>query len=179
MAGLFLASIFLFMKFQPNGTISSAAIPMCSAKAVAWVQLQFSSFDQISFTLMGLLVTFSGGNLFGKKTSFRRSVKLPKFPPQSTSRRLLTTLFGAVGADRKNLRLSVSPPVLKVFRVNGASLRSITFTGASKRNCLRLDQKSSGMRWAGVPKSGNAARGTGITSSGPVRFGLLSSSGRR
>src|SRR5208282_1810185 len=105
MAGLFLASIFLFMKFQPNGTISSATIPMCSANAVAWVQLQFSSFDQMSFTLIGLLVTFNGGNFLGKNSSFNRSEKLPKFPPQSTSRRLLTTFLGAVGEDRKNFRL--------------------------------------------------------------------------
>ncbi len=79
------------------------------ANAVACVQLQFSSFDQMSFTLIGLLVTRNGGSFVGKKSSLTRSLKLPKFPPQSTSRRLLTTLFGAAGADTKNFRLSASP----------------------------------------------------------------------
>src|ERR1700730_19099119 len=111
----------------------------------------------------------SGAGLLGEKNSFNRSGKLPKLPPQSTSSRLLIGAFDAAGADRKNRRFSFSPEPNEDF-VNGTSSRSIILTGRSNRNCLKLDQKSSGIRCAGVPKSGSASRETGITSSGPVRF---------
>src|SRR5271168_121753 len=119
-----------------------------------------------------------GAGLLGEMNSFSRSRKLPKFPPQSTSNPLLIGAFEAGGADRKNLRFSLSPEPNDDF-VNGTSLRSVILTGRSTRNCLRLDQKSFGIICAGLSKSGSASRDTGITSSGPVRFGRLNSSGSK
>src|SRR6516225_9713708 len=100
----------------------------------------------MSLTFTGWIPGGRGAGLDGRKNSLRRSVKPPKLPPQSTSRRLLTTRFETLGAERKN---------------------------------LRFYQKSSGMRWAGVPKSGIAESDTGTISSGPERLGFLKSSGRR
>jgi len=112
------------------------------------------------------------------KNSFSRSPKLPKLPPQSTSSLLLIAVFGAAGEARKKLRFSRNPEPNFTFP-NGASARSLILMGRSKRNCFRLDQKLSAIRMAGVPNCGSAEFGTGIASSGPVRFGFLISSGRR
>src|SRR5208283_4552001 len=161
-----------------NGVIRRATTPACTAKAIAWVQPKFSSLDQMSLTLTGLIPGGRGACFGGLKKSLMRSVNPPKFPPQSTSRRLFTTVLGAAGAEKKNFRLSPNPEP-KEFLVKGASGRSITLTGRSKRNCFRLDQKLSAIRMSGVPKFGSAELGTGITSSGPLRLGLLISSGRR
>src|SRR6266481_123525 len=157
-----------------NGTIKSA---MITARAMACVQPKFSSLDQISFTWTGLIPAGITARV-GEKNSFNCPMKPPKLPPQSTSRRLLIGLLRTLGPERKNFRFSPRPEP-KVFLVKGTSLRSMILTGRSRRNCFRLDQKSSGIRWAGVPKSGSALLGTGIISSGPERFGLLSSFGRR
>src|SRR6516165_7500509 len=143
-----------------------------------WVQPKFSSLDQMSLTFTGWIPGGRGAGLEGLKNSLRRSLKLPKFPPQSTSRRLLTTFFETLGAARKNLRFSAMLEPNE-FLVNGTSERSTILTGRSKRNCLKFDQKSSGSRWAGVPNSGIAESGTGIISAGFDRLGLLTSSGRR
>src|SRR6516162_8153525 len=143
-----------------------------------WVQPKFSSLDQMSLTFTGWIPGGRGAGLEGLKNSLRRSLKPPKLPPQSTSRRLLTTFFETLGAERKNLRFSAIPEP-KAFLVKGTSERSTILTGRSKRNCLRFDQKSSGMRWAGVPKSGIAESDTGTICSGPERLGFLNSSGRR
>src|SRR5208283_3477580 len=132
----------------------------------------------MSLTFTGLIPGGRGGCLEGWKNSFRRSVKLPKLPPQSTSRRLLTTVLETAGAEKKNRKLSRMPEP-KVFLVNGTSLRSVILTGRSVRNCFRLDQKLSGIKCDGTPKSGNAAFETGIISSGPERLGRPTSSGRR
>src|SRR5271165_3284366 len=166
------------VKVMINGVISKATMPACTAKAIAWVQPKFSSLDQISFTLIGLIPGGNGACFGGLKKSFKRSPKPPKLPPQSTSSRLFTGPLGVAGEEKKNLRFSVSPEP-KEFFVNGTSARSTIFTGRSRRNCFRLDQKLSGMRSAGLPKFGNAELGTGMTSSGPVRLGRLNSSGRR
>src|SRR5262249_26672183 len=45
----------------------------------------------------------------------------------------------------------------KLVCVNGASLRSRTLMGRSVKNCLRLDQKSSGIKIAGRPNLGTCA----------------------
>src|SRR6516164_2804935 len=100
----------------------------------------------------------SGAGFGGLKKSLIRLPNPPKLPPQSTSSRLLTTCLGAAGADKKNFRFSARPEP-KEFFVNGTSLRSITLTGRSKRNCFRFDQKLSGIRISGVTKSGRAELG--------------------
>src|SRR6516225_613861 len=120
----------------------------------------------------------SGGGFDGLKNSFRRSVKLPKLPPQSTSKRLLIGVLGVAGEEKKNLRFSETPEP-KLVCVNGMPFRSTIFIGRSRRNCLRLDQKSSGMRCAGLPKLGMAPAGVGIISVGRGLFGRFSSSGIR
>src|ERR1700675_3557880 len=160
-----------------NGTIKSAMITAWAARAIAWVQPKFSSLDQISFTWTGLIPAGITARV-GEKNSFNCSTKPPKLPPQSTSSRLSTGVLRTLGPERKNFRFSRRPEP-KEFLVKGTSVRSMILTGRSRRNCFRLDQKSSGIRCAGVPKSGSALLGTGITSSGPERFGLLSSFGRR
>ncbi len=174
---LFFAWVVVGSMLVRNGTISNAIIPAWTARAIAWVQPKFSSLDQISFTGTGLIPAGITARV-GEKNSFNCPMKPPKLPPQSTSRRLFMGPLRAFGADRKNLRFSPRPEP-KAFLVKGTSLRSMILTGRSRRNCFRLDQKSSGIRWAGVPKSGSALFGTGIISSGPERFGLLSSFGRR
>src|SRR5215469_16380546 len=122
----------------------------------------------MSLTFTGWIPGGRGAGLDGRKNSLRRSVKPPKLPPQSTSRRLLTTAFETLGAERKNLRFSAMPEP-KEFLVKGTSERSTILTGRSKRNCLRFDQKSSGI----------ADSDTGTICSGPERLGFLNSSGRR
>src|ERR1700739_1918308 len=166
------------VKLMMNGVTSSATTPACTANAMACVQPKSSSLDQMSLTLTGLIPGGSGAGFGGLKKSLKRSPKPPKLLPHSTSRRLFVGPLGAAGAEMKNFKFSAIPEP-KEFFVKGTSLRSTTFTGRSKRNCLRLDQKLSGIRIAGVPKSGSAALDTGMTSSGPERLGLLNSSGSR
>src|SRR5258708_15516566 len=102
----------------------------------------------------------------------------PKLQLQPTSSRLLMGPLRALGPYRKNFRFSPKAEP-KEFFVKGTSLRSMILTGRSVRNCFKLDQKSSGMRCAGIPKFGKAFLGTAIASSGPERFGFRSSFGRR
>src|SRR5271168_644805 len=124
------------------------------------VHPKFSSFVQMSFTFTGLLVKFAGGSFGGKKASLRRIPNPPKFAPQETARRLFTGPFGTGRELKKSLKLSKTPVPNPGF-TNGASARSRTFTGRSVKNCLRLDQKLSGMSSAGAPNLGTAAAGTG------------------
>src|SRR5260370_38785997 len=100
--------------------------------------------------VIGLMAGGRGAGLDGWKNSFRRSVKLPKLPPQSTSRRLLTIVLETAGAEKKKRRLSRMPEP-KVFLVKGTSLRSVILTGRSVTNCFRLDQKVSGIHVHGRP----------------------------
>src|SRR5712692_2288649 len=88
------------------GTTSRAMRLACSATEIACVQPKFSSFDQISLTLIGLLVTRIGGSFAGKKSSLMRSPKLPNPAPHLTASRLLIGPFGT-GRELKNcFRLS-------------------------------------------------------------------------
>src|ERR1700732_3102255 len=109
------------------------------------VQPKFSSFDQISFTFTGLLVTCSGGSFVGAKTSLMREKKPPKLEPQFTASLLLSGPLGTGRELKNSLKFSPTPPP-KALRVNGASGRSTTFMGRSVKNCFRLDQKSSDTR---------------------------------
>src|SRR6267154_50139 len=128
-----------------------------------WVVPKFSSFDQISFTLIGLLVTCRGGSFVGAKASLIRYKKPPKFEPQFTANLLLSGPLGTGRELKNSLKFSLTPPP-KRLRVKGASGRSTTLIGRSVRNCFRLDQKLSATRCAGAPKRGTALAGTGTAS---------------
>src|SRR5579859_1033332 len=130
---------------------------------IACVHPKFSSFVQMSLTLTGLLVKLAGGSLTGKNTSLMRDPNPPKFVPHETASRLFTGPFGAGRELKKSFRLSNTPAPKAVF-TKGAPGRFVTWTGRSVRNCLRLDQKLSGIRRAGAPNFGTAAAGTGTAS---------------
>src|SRR5580693_9476541 len=130
------------------------------ANEIICVQPKFSSFVQMSFTFTGLLVKFAGGSFAGKKASLMREPNPPKLVPQETARRLFTGPLGTGRELKKSMKLSKTPAPKAVF-VKGASARSRTLTGRSVRNCLRFDQKLSGMRRAGAPNLGTAEAGTG------------------
>src|ERR1700726_492761 len=125
------------------------------AKEIIWVQPKFSSLVQMSFTFTGLLVKFAGGSFAGKKASLIREPNPPKLLPQETARRLFTGPFGTGRELKKSLKLSKRPVPNPGF-TNGASAHSLTLTGRSVKNCLRLDQKLSGMRSAVAPNLGTA-----------------------
>src|SRR5580704_12980656 len=130
------------------------------AKEIICVQPKFSSFVQMSFTFTGLLVKFAGGSFAGKNASLMREPNPPKFVPHDTASRLFTGPFGTGRELKKSLKLSKTPAPNPGF-TNGASARSLTLIGRSVRNCLRLDQKLSGMSRAGAPNRGTAVAGTG------------------
>src|SRR5258708_12313704 len=103
------------------------------------VQPKFSSFVQISFTLTGLLVTRSGGNFAGKKTSLMRSPNPPKFVPQLTASRLFTGPFG-MGRELKNsLKFSKNPPPYDPG-ITGDRKFPLIFTGRPVRNSFTFHQ---------------------------------------
>src|SRR5215470_6567213 len=115
--------------------------------------------------------------LVGEKNSRNCSKNPPKFPPQSTSRRLFTGRLAARGAAKKNRKFSPKPEPNE-FLVKGTSLRSTILTGRSIRNCFRFDQKLFGISRAGAWKSGTACAGTGIASSRRESPGFLVLVGR-
>src|SRR5690242_4764207 len=120
------------------------------AKEMACVHRKFSSFVQISFTRMGLLVKFAGGSFAGKNSSLMRPPNPPKFVSQDTASRLLTGPFGTGRELKTSFKLSNTPPPNAGF-TKGAPGRFATLTGFSVRNCLRLDQKLSGISRGGAP----------------------------
>src|SRR6267378_50972 len=162
------------------GMTSRAITATCRPTASTWLQPKFSSFDQMSFTLMGFTAKGRGGCFGGEKKSLTRVPKPPKFDPQATASLLFTGPLGAGPELKKSLRLSPTPVPNDVC-VNGASLRSRTFIGRSVRNCFRLDQKLSGMRISGLVNFGTAEDGTGTAGRGPAAdtLGLVISGGRR
>src|SRR5256886_552625 len=113
----------------------------------------------MSFTLIGLTAKGKGACFGGEKNSLMRVPKPPKFDPHATASLLFTGPLAAGLELKKSFRLSPTP-VPKDVCVKGASLRSRTLTGRSVRNCLRLDQKLSGMRMAGASNLGTAEAGT-------------------
>src|ERR1700674_495523 len=157
---LFFASTGVDTGGKKIGTNSSPMTTPCKPTASAWLVPKFSSFDQISFTFTGFTAKGSGACFGGEKNSRMRSPNPPKFAPQATASLLFTGPLGAGLELKKSLRLSPTP-VPKVVCVNGASLRSRTLTGRSIRNCLRFDQKLSGMRISGLANLGTAEAGTG------------------
>src|SRR6266478_3104631 len=150
----------------------------CRPKAIAWLQPNFSSFDQISFTLIGFTAKGRGACLGGEKNSLMRVPNPPKFDPQATANLLFTGPFGTGPELKKSLRLSPTPAPNDVF-VKGASARSRTLIGRSMKNCFRFDQKLSGIRISGLTNFGTAEEGTGIAGSEPDTLDLVISGGRR
>src|SRR5208282_1976870 len=142
------------------------------------VQPKFSSFVQMSFTFTGLLVKFAGGSFVGKKASLSRVPNPPKFVPHDTASRLFTGPLGTGRELKKSLKLSITPAPNTAL-TKGAPGRSVTLTGRSVRNCLRLDQKLSGIKRAGAPNLGTAAAGTGTACWAPDTAGFVASGGTR
>src|SRR5690348_5366017 len=140
------------------GTMSKTITNACASIASTWLELKFSSFDQISLTLIGLIPGGKGGCLGGEKNSLMRVPKLPKPTPQLTANLLFTGRFPP-GVERKDSARLPKKPAPKDVCVNGASLRSRILIGRSVRNCLRFDQKSSGTRIFGLPNLGTYGAG--------------------
>src|SRR5256885_16086008 len=128
----------------------------------------------MSFTLIGLTAKGKGACFGGEKNSLMRVPKPPKFDPHATASLLFTGPLAAGLELKKSFRLSPTP-LPKEVCVKGASLRSRTLTGRSMRNCLRLDQKLSGMRMSGRSNLGTAEAGTGNALPRPAAetFGFL------
>src|ERR1051325_10183271 len=154
---LFLASI-VGSTCVKMGTVSRAITAACTTIASTWLVLKFSSLLQISFTLMGLMPGGRGGCFGGEKKPLMREPNPPKFVPQLTANLLLTRRFPPGVGRRDSARLPKKPAPKDVC-VKGASLRSRTLMGRSVRNCLRLDQKSSGTRIFGLPNLGTYGAG--------------------
>src|SRR2546421_3191469 len=134
----------------------------------------------MSFTLIGLTAKGKGACFGGEKNSLMRVPKPPKFDPHATASLLFTSPLAAGLELKKSFRLSPTP-LPKEVCVKGASLRSRTLTGRSMRNCLRLDQKLSGMRMSGRSNLGTAEAGTGTALSppGPGNLGVVISLDRK
>src|SRR6266571_8019011 len=165
---------------KPMGTISKATTAACKRIASAWLEPNFSSLDQMSFTLMGVIPGGRGGCFGGEKNSLMRAPNPPKFAPQLTANLLFIGRFPP-GVDRKDSARLPKKPAPKEVCVKGASLRSRTLMGRSVRNCLRFDQKLSGMRISGLVNLGTAEAGTGTAGFRPAEdtLGFVISGGRR
>src|SRR2546429_124204 len=177
---LFFASVEAGRTFVKIGMTSRAITATCRPTAITWLQPKFSSLDQMSLTFTGFTAKGKGACFGGEKNSLMRVPKPPKFDPQATASLLFTGPLAAGLELKKSFRLSPTP-LPKEVCVKGASLRSRTLTGRSMRNCLRLDQKLSGMRMAGASNLGTAEAGTGTADSRPAAdtFGLVISGDRR
>src|SRR5215471_12602579 len=147
---------------------------------MTWVQPKFSSLDQMSFTLTGLLVTCRGGSLVGKKNSLTRYPNPPKLAPQFTASLLLSGPLGAGRELRKSFRLSLKCPPYS-SGMSGESRSPLTLIGFSVRNCLRLDQKPSVTTRRGTVNVGTSERDADADCCGrdAGALGLLASGGSR
>ncbi len=177
---LFFASVEAGRTFVNIGMINSPIAAMCKPTASAWLVPKFSSFDQMSFTFIGRIPGGSGGCFGGEKKSLIRSPNPPKFAPQATANLLFTCRLDAGRGCKNSARLPMTPEP-KVVCEKGASLRSRTLIGRSTRNCLRFDQKLSGMRMSGLVNLGTAEAGTGTPGFRPAEdtLGFVISGGRR
>src|SRR5712671_3861251 len=177
---LFFASVEAGIIFVKIGITSSAMTAMCNPTAITWLQPKFSSFVQISFTFIALIPGGSGACFGGEKKSLIRSPNPPKFEPQATVSLLFTCPRYLRRGRRNSTRLPAIPEPKLVF-VKGASARSRTLMGRSTRNCLRFDQKSSGMRMSGGSNFGTAEDGIGTAGPRPPAdtLALVISGGRR
>src|SRR5437867_4766824 len=177
---LFFASVEAGSILVKIGMTSSPMAATCRPTASAWLVPKFSSFDQMSFTFIGLIPGGNGACLGGEKKSRMRPPNPPKLAPHATSSLLFIRRLGD-GPDLKNSQRLPPIPEPKYVCVKGASLRSRTLTGRSVRNCFRFDQKLSAMRISGLPNLGTALAGTGIAGAAPAvgTFGLFTERGKR
>src|SRR5882724_1481997 len=177
---LFFASVEAGRTLVKSGITSRPIAAMCKPTASIWLVPKFSSFDQISFTLTGFTAKGSGACFGGEKNSLMRFPEPRKVDPHATASLLFTGPLETGPELKKSFRLSPSPMPNDVF-VNGASARSRTLMGRSTRNCLRFDQKLSGMRISGLTNFGTAEEGTETAGSGPVRdtLAFVNSGGSR
>src|SRR5882762_8637893 len=106
---LFFASVEGRTLVQIGTTSNPNSSAPCKPKAIAWLQPNFSSFDQMSFTLIGLIPGGKGACFGGEKKSLSRPPNPPKFAPHDTASRLLTGLFEAGPALKNSARLPPSP----------------------------------------------------------------------
>src|SRR5260370_32631109 len=157
---LLFASVEAGSTFVKIGITSRPIAAMCRPTASIWLQPKFSSFDQMSFTLIGLTAKGRGACFGGEKNSLIRVPKPPKFDPQETANLLFTGPLAAGLELKKSLRLEPTPIPNDVL-VQGASARSRTLIGRSTRHCLRFDQKLSGIRIAGGPNFGTPVEAAG------------------
>src|SRR5258708_18896390 len=155
---LFFASVEAGRTLVKGGRVGRGVGGVGKPTASIWLVPKFSSFDQISFTLTGFTAKGSGACFGGEKNSLMRVPNPPKFDPHATASLLFTGPLETGPELKKSFRLSPSPMPNDVF-VNGASARSRTFMGRSTRNCLRFDQKVSGMRISGLTNFGTAGEG--------------------
>src|SRR5258708_13524868 len=107
---LFFASVEAGSTLVINGMISSAIAAMCRPTASIWLLPKFSSFDQMSFTLIGLIPGGRGACFGGEKKSLSRPPNPPKFAPHDTASLLLTGLFEAGTGFKKFPGLAPHPP---------------------------------------------------------------------
>src|ERR1051325_10233501 len=143
-----------------SGTTTNAISATCRPMEIACVQPKFSSFDQISFTLTGFTSNGNGACLGGENSSFRRVPNPPNPSTQPVESLLSVCPFGAFRPLKNSPTFSQNPPPYSVgIRSDFTSPR--IFTGRSKRNCFRLDQKLSGINIGGRPNLGTG---------GDVRF---------
>src|SRR5258708_34204612 len=108
---LFFASVEAGRTLVINGMISSAIAAMCRPTASIWLLPKFSSFDQMSFTLIGLIPGGRGACFGGEKKSMSRPLNPPKFAPHYTASLLFTALFELVPSfenDPRCLREALS-----------------------------------------------------------------------
>src|SRR5207245_10706651 len=118
---LFLASVEDGSTFQKIGTVSRAITATCKQTASAWLVPKFSSFDQMSFTLIGLIPGGNGACLGGEKKSRMRLPHLPKLATHATSSLLFIRRLGD-GPDLKNSQKLQPIPELDDIYVKVASL---------------------------------------------------------
>src|SRR5260370_13251659 len=142
---LFFASVEAGRTLVINGMISSAIAAMCRPTASTWLLPKFSSFDQMSFTLIGLIPGGRGACFGGEKKSLSRPPNPPKFAPHDTASLLLTGLFEA-GAGFENFPGIPPRPPPKEGLLDGAALRFRTVTGIATIKSLSIDPQLSAIR---------------------------------
>src|SRR5215510_13481158 len=118
---------------------------------ITCVHPKFSSLVQISCTRTGFTSKGSGACLVGEKNSLIREPNPPKPSTQPVESRLFPVLLGTGRRVKNSLTLFQKPsPYWEGISADFASPRILT--GRSNKNCLRFDQKLSGISMGGRPK---------------------------
>ena len=136
--------------------IENAIKPMnkpCRPIEITCVQPKFSSLDQISLTRTGFTSKGRGACLVGENNSFRRVPNPPKPSTQPVESLLFDCPFGTGRCLKNSPTFPQNPsPYSEGMSEDFTSPR--IFTGRSKRNCFRFDQKLSGISIGGRPNRG-------------------------